>query len=462
LLEPLRGDELRQVTEIPDIQFVSVGDADLGFQVLGEGPVDFVFLWGLGSHLILQWELPGVEETFRRLASMCRVILLDRRGTGVSDALPQGQVPTWEEWAEDLGAVLDALESQRAAIMGVADCGPLAIQFAAMHPERVRALVLGGTMPRFLAAPDYPIGLPSETKDLVVELIRRAWGTPEFIRSLGITREDPAYLRAWKRNLCASATPRTAAAQYEYILGSLDVRAALPLVQAPTLVLQYRDGLLATVEHGRYLVEHIPDARLVELPGAIAVGLSPTESDQWIEEILEFVTGEPPPVEVDRVLTTVLFTDIVKSTEHAASLGDRRWRALLEEHDRIVRSELQHFRGREINTTGDGFVASFDGPARAIKCAREIIESVRHLAIEVRAGLHTGECEVRGADLGGLAVHIAARVGALAGPGEVFVSRTVTDLVAGSGIEFHDCGDHDLKGVPGTWRLFAAGHGSIR
>ena len=443
------------MAEIPDIQFVSVGDADLGYQVLGDGPIDLVFLWGLGSHLILQWELPGLEETFRRLASICRVILLDRRGTGVSDALPQGRIPTWEEWAEDLGAVLDAVDSRHAAVMGVADCGPLAIQFAALHPERVRTLVLGGTMPRFLAAPDYPIGLPTSTKDVVVELIRQGWGSREFIRSLGANREDPAFFRAWKRNLCAAATPRTAAAQYEYILGSLDVRAALPLVQAPTLVLQYQDGLLATLEHGRYLSEHIPNARLVELPGTVTAGLDPTRSDLWIDEVLEFVTGERPPVDVERVLTTILFTDIVGSTEHAAAVGDRQWRSLLDEHDRATRAELQHFRGREINTTGDGFVASFDGPARAIRCAQAIAEATGAVGITVRTGLHTGECEVRGDDLGGLAVHIAARVAALAIPGEVLVSRTMVDLVSGSGIEFTERGEHELKGVPGFWKLFA-------
>jgi class 3 adenylate cyclase len=255
------------------------------------------------------------------------------------------------------------------------------------------------------------------------------------------------------RQFRSAATPHTAAAQYEYILHGLDVREALPLIQVPTLIIHVRDCLLTPIEHGRYLAEHIAGAILVELPGADFAVIS--NGDAVADEVAEFLTGERPPVAIQRILTTVLFTDIVGSTEQAAVLGDQRWRALLDAHDRVVRDQLRRFRGREINTTGDGFVAAFDGPAQCIRCATAILEAVGKKGIKLRAGLHTGECEVRGDHLGGLAVHIAARVGAMAAPGEVLVSGTVKDLVIGSGLEFSDRGEHQLKGVPGTWKLFA-------
>jgi class 3 adenylate cyclase len=263
--------------------------------------------------------------------------------------------------------------------------------------------------------------------------------------------DDAEMIAPYARSLRASATPRNAAAQYDYLWRHMDVRGFLPLVQAPTLILHPADSPTLPVEHGRYLAEHIPNARLIEWPGA---DLIPPDMDKAASDLIEFLTGERP-VDVDRVLTTVLFTDIVGSTERAASLGDQRWHALLDAHDRAVREQVRRFKGREIKTTGDGFLVAFDGPARAIRCAQAIVESTGKLGIEVRAGLHTGECEVRGDDLGGLAVHIAARVGALAHPGEVLVSSTVRDLVAGSGIEFGDRGEHELKGVPESWKLFA-------
>jgi class 3 adenylate cyclase len=335
--------------------------------------------------------------------------------------------------------------------LGTIDTGPIAILYAAMHPERVSALVLLNTAARFIEADDYPIGASPEGLDQFAELVAAGWGTPEFL-ALANPSADWEFLDLTSQVLRASATPRTAAAQYSNVLRN-DVREALPLVQVPTLVLHVKEQPTFPVELGRYLAEHIDGATLVELPGG---DLSFTADNHVVvDEVAEFLTGERPVIEVERILATVLFTDIVGSTEHATTLGDRRWRSLIDSHDRAVREQLRRFRGREINTTGDGFVASFDGPARAIRCAQAIIEAASKLGVELRAGLHTGECEVRGDDVSGLAVHIAARVGALAAPGEVLVSTTVKDLVVGSGVEFAERGEHQLKGVPGTWKLFA-------
>ena len=335
-----------------------------------------------------------------------------------------------------------------------ADAGPIAILFTAMHPERVSALVLFNTTARFLAADDYPIGVSHEVIDAVVEVVGASWGTAEMVRAVNPDRADDAeFVHHLARQFRSAATPRAAAAQFDYIWRSLDVRQALPLIQAPTLILHVRDNLAVPIEHGRYLADHIAGATFVELPGRDVAVVS--SGDRVIDEVAEFLTGERPEVEIERILTTVLFTDIAGSTNQAASLGDRRWRALLNAHDRAVRDQLRRFRGKEINTTGDGFVACFDGPARAIRCTQAIADAVGTLGIELRAGLHTGECEVRGDDLAGLAVHIAARVGALAAPGEILVSATVKDLVVGSGIEFTERGEHELRGVPGNWKLYA-------
>jgi class 3 adenylate cyclase len=436
----------------PETRYVAVGDADVAYQVLGDGLVDLLFCYGLGSHIEYNLQVPTIERFFQRLASFCRLITFDRRGTGASDGVPRNSVPTLEEWTEDMAAVLNAAESRRTAILATIDTGPIAILFAAMHPERVSALVLLNTAARFMVADDYPIGRSPEEVEMLVEMVAAAWGTPEFV-SLANPSADSEFLHLTAQLLRASATPRTAAAQYNNVLRN-DVRQALPLIQVPTLVLNVADQPFAPVAYGRYLAEHIDGATFVELPGG---DLSFTAANLVIaDELAEFLTGERPMIEVDRILTTVLFTDIVGSTERAAALGDQQWRSLLDAHDRTVRDELRRFRGREINTTGDGFVASFDGPARAIRCAQAIIEGARRLGIELRTGLHTGECEVRGDDLGGLAVHIAARVASLATSGEVLVSGTVKDLVVGSGIEFDDRGEYSLKGVPGQWKLFAA------
>jgi class 3 adenylate cyclase len=322
-----------------------------------------------------------------------------------------------------------------------------------MHPERVSALVLFDAGARYMEADDYPIGVSPDVVDSLIAMCASTWGTPELIELTNPSLSgDDEHVRSFARMARSSATPRAAAAQYEYILRT-DLRQALPLIQAPTMVFNTKENPLTPIELGRYVADHINGATFVEMPGG-DLGLTP--ANYWvIDEIAEFLTGERPIVEVERILTTVLFTDIVGSTERAASLGDQRWRSLLDSHDRIVREQLRRFRGNEINTTGDGFVASFDGPARAIRCAQSIAEATRKLGIDLHLGMHTGECEVRGDDLGGLAVHIASRVAKLAGPGEVLVSGTVKDLVVGSGIEFTERGEHELKGVPATWRLFA-------
>lgn len=436
----------------PETQYVAVGDADVAYQILGDGPLDLLFCYGLGSHIEFNWQVPVVAEFLDRLASSFRLIIFDRRGTGASDGVPRNAVPTLEDWTEDMAAVLDAAGSRRTAILAAVDTGQIAILYAAMHPERIRALVLLNTGARYVGADDYPIGASPEALDALVKMVEATWGTPEFVAMANPSAADSEFLHLTSQVLRASATPRTAAAQFNNIARN-DVREVLPLIQVPTLVLHVKEQPIAPVDLGRYLAEHIDGATFVELPGG---DLSFTPANHVVvDEVVGFVTGERPVIDVERILATVLFTDIVASTERAASLGDLRWRSLLDAHDRAVREELRRFRGQELNTTGDGFVASFDGPARAIRCAQAIVKAGGKLGVELRAGLHTGECEVRGDDLGGLAVHIAARVSSLATPGEVLVSRTVKDLVVGSGIEFAERGEHALKGVPASWTLFA-------
>ncbi len=439
----------------PRTQYVTVGEADVAYQVMGNGPLDLLFCYGLGNHIELVWELLGMSDFLARMSSFSRLIFFDRRGTGASDGVPTQAIPTWEQLTEDISAVLQAVGSERAALMATLEVGPIAILYAAMHPEVVTSLVLLNVSARFIVDDDYPIGVSPDFIETLVGLIAATWGTDDFARLANPSMvHDEDYIRRAALLMRASATPRSAAAQYRVLLETQDVRHALPLVQAPTLVLQATDWPLLPLDHGRYLAEHIKDASFVALPGG-DVGLNPAVSYRLSDEVARFLTGATLDTMVERVLTTVLFSDIVGSTERAASLGDTRWRTLLDTHDRIVRDELRVSRGREINTTGDGFFACFDGPARAIRCAESIRQATAAAGVDLRIGLHTGECEVRGDDLGGLAVHIAARVNALAGTGEIVVSSTVRDLVVGSGIEFVDRGEHELKGVPGSWKLFA-------
>jgi class 3 adenylate cyclase len=435
----------------PETRYVEVSGAEVGYQVVGDGPIDLLFTFGFGSNIELDWDNPHFAAFLKRLASFSRLIFFDRRGTGVSDPIGRDIAATWEDWTEDVRAVLAAAGSRRAAFFAIADSTPVAMVFAAMHPELVSALVLVSAFARCLEDEDYPIGLSSAELDVFVNLVEQTWGTPQLAGYWTPTQgDDQEFLRQTAKTMRLMASPRRAARQFDYLLRQIDVRQALPLIQVPTLVIHTKENSLP-IAAGRYVAEHITGARFVELPGSDTAPTGP----EVIDEVAEFLTGERPVVLVDRILTTVLFTDIVGSTARAASVGDQRWRSLLDAHDRSVRDELRRFRGNEINTTGDGFVASFDGPARAIHCAQAISKTTQNLGIELRLGLHTGECEVRGNDLGGLAVHIAARVAAAAGPDEVLVSSTVKDLVAGSGITFEDRGEHALKGVPETWRLYA-------
>jgi class 3 adenylate cyclase/pimeloyl-ACP methyl ester carboxylesterase len=435
----------------PETHYVEVGGALLGYQVVGEGPIDLVQANGVGSNIDNVWDLEPHAALVKSLISICRYVVFDRRGTGVSDRISRDSSLTWEDWSEDVGAVLDAVGSRRAAVMATYDTGPMAILFAATHPERVSKLVLVNTGARFLWDDDYPFGASPTEVDASLAMIEQIWGTPAAARfSFPSRADDEEFLRLAARSQRAASSPRSAAEQYDYILRHLDVREALPLIQAPTLVIHSKDCLWPRLEHGRYLAEHIPGAKLLEVSGGDVFFFG-----GLFDEIAEFLTGARPTVPIDRTLTTVLFTDIVGSTARAASVGDQRWHSTLDAHDGAAREQLRRFRGKEINTTGDGFFAAFDGPARAIRCAQAIDQATQNLGIELRFGLHTGECEVRGDDLGGLTVHIAARVAAAAEPNEVLVSSTVKDLVAGSGITFVDRGEHDLKGVPGARHLFA-------
>lgn len=440
----------------PTTRFAKLGNDRVGYQVLGQGPVDLVFLTGMSSHVDLRWEEPLNEYFLHRLASFSRVILFDRRGTGVSDAVPFDHLPTWEEWADDMRVVLDTVGSERAAIMAWFDGGPMAMLFAATYPERTAALVLAHTAARYVRTDDYPEGFAPDVAEQLLRMVGELWGTEAFATIAAPSRsEDDGFRQRYGRYLRAAARPREAAAQLQNLLAA-DVRHVLPLIQCPTLVLSRSGYRMVTMDQARYLAEHIPGARLVELPGMDGI-LVTEHAGEILDRIEEFLGRIPGGSAPDRVLATVLFTDIVNSTDRAASMGDRRWKAVLETHDEIARDQITRFQGRFIESTGDGILATFDRPGRAIHAAREIRESIRALGIDIRAGLHAGEIELRegGHRVGGIAIHIANRVTAIAGAGEILVSSTVKDLVVGSGVEFTDRGAHELKGVPGAWRLFA-------
>jgi len=441
--------------EVPETKYATLGGAQIAYQVVGDGPIDLVYSFGNGSNIEVWWDHPAPARFTERLASFSRVILFDQRGSGASDHVYSETLPTWEEWAEDLRAVLDAVGSQRTAILAEVDAGPIAILFAATYPERTTALVLADTAARYLVDEDYPIGITPDVVARVRRLIETTYGTMQYVAIAYPTRAgDERFLR-WQakyQRLCH--TPRDAAAQFQHAV-SRDIRSVLSTIRVPTLVIGHTNSRWHNIEHSRYLAEHISGARLIEIPAEDTNRLYLDEDDEALGRIEEFLTGIRRPPEPDRVLATLLFTDIVGSTERAAGMGDARWRALLDEHDALARQEIERFRGRAVKSTGDGVLATFDGPARAIRCAVALREAVRSLGVEVRTGLHTGEIELRSEDVGGIAVHIAARVMAHAEAGEVLVSGSVPPLVAGSGIEFDDRGSHDLKGVPGEWRLFA-------
>jgi pimeloyl-ACP methyl ester carboxylesterase len=442
--------------EIPDVKYARSGDVAIAYQVVGEGPLDLVFVMGWVSHLDYFWEEPLFARFLRRLASFSRLILFDKRGTGLSDRVPSDQLPTLEERMDDVRAVMDAVGSKRAALMGISEGGPLCALFAATYPERTAALVMFGTYARRIEAPDYPWAPSAEEHERFLEEVESGWGGPVGLAGRAPSLvDDERFRRWWSTYLRMSVSPGAAVALTR-MNSQIDVRGVLPTIGVPTLIIHRTGDRTLSVEGARYMAERIPGAKLVELPGEDHLPFV-GDQDGVLEAIEEFLTGTRQAVEVDRVLATVLFTDIVDSTRRAAELGDRRWRELLEAHHDEVRRELERYRGHEVDTAGDGFLATFDGPARAIRCACAARERVRALGIELRVGLHTGECELLGEKVRGIAVHTGARVLGEAGPGEVLVSSTVKDLVAGSGIVFEDRGVHELKGVPGEWRLYAVG-----
>ncbi len=436
----------------PPVHYARNGDVSIAYSVRGEGPHDLAFVNGFVGHLEAMWELPAARQFFERLAGFSRLILWDKREQGLSDRL--GQPPTLEQGMDDLRCVLDAAGSEKAALFGLSEGGPMASLFAATFPDRVSHLVLYGTWTKMLRADDHPTGVPREAFDRWLEQTAADWGGPAALAQFAPSAVgDQETLDWWARLLRSGTSPRAARSLME-MYRDIDVRPALPTITAPTLVINRSGDRVGPVAQGRGLAALIPHARYLEIEGQDHLPFI-GDYGPLLDEVEEFVTGTRAEREPERVLATVLFTDIVGSTERAAADGDREWRALLERHDELVRRQLERFRGREVKQTGDGFLAAFDGPARAVSCAAKIAESVRALGIDVRAGVHTGECEQRGGDLAGMAVHIGARVGACAGPGEVLVSGTVKDLVVGSGLEFEERGVRELKGVPGEWRLFA-------
>jgi class 3 adenylate cyclase/pimeloyl-ACP methyl ester carboxylesterase len=443
------------VSEQSVTRYAKSGDVHIAYQVVGDGPIDVLLLVADFIPTDAWEEQPRLAHACRRLASFSRLIRCDRRGVGLSDPITPGSPPTLEQWIQDALAVLDAVGSEQAVVIGANDAGAVAALLAATHPQRVRALVFVNSYARATQTPDYPWGWPeSLAAKMVEDTIEPAddigWGLEGVAPSMA---DDDEFRRWWDRAGNRGASPATARALLEVYLRS-DVRDILDVIDVPTLVVHRVDDRGITIGNGRYLAQHIPGAKLVELPGDDDIFWL-GDADTVIDEIEEFVTGARRRPGMDRVLATVLFTDIVGSTARASSLGDNRWARLLDDHDRLCTLHVERCRGRMVKSTGDGLLATFDGPARAIACALDLRAALRPLGIEIRAGLHTGEIELRAEDIGGIAVHIAARIEALAGEGEVLASRTVVDLVVGSGIEFRDRGEHELKGVPGRWLLFA-------
>jgi class 3 adenylate cyclase len=440
--------------EVPATRFAWLGADRIAYQVLGEGQVDHVICHSVGDCIDVHWDWPPFAEFLRRLASFSRLIMFDRRGSGSSDPVSGEALPSWEAWAEDARAVMDAVGSERAVIHGGADSGMAAILFAAIHPDRAEGLILAGTPARFLRDADYPWGFTEAEADRGIALLERMWGTEEAAEvGMPDSARDPAFREFFARMCRLSVNRREAAAHFRWVQQA-DVRAMLPSLRVPTLVI-YRenDRGMGRPEQGRDLAERIPHARFVLVPGTDGA-LWGKPNGEILEHIEEFVTGLRADTKPDRALAAILFTDIVGSTARAAALGDREWRQLIESHDLMARTIVAQHQGRLIRTTGDGMLATFDGPGRAIRCAAAFRDALVTLGLEIRAGLHTGEIELTGTDIAGIGVHIAARVLERASPGELLASAAIPMLVAGSGIQFEDRGEYGLKGVPGTWRLF--------
>ncbi len=436
----------------PPIRYAKSDDVDIAYQVVGDGPTDLVFVAGALTNLEVLWEDPDYRRFCERLGTFTRLLLFDKRGRGLSDRV---RIGTLEQRMDDVRAVMDAAGSESAALMGVSEGGPLSMLFAAAHPERTRALILCGAEVKEETTDDWPWGEATRAEfeqAMDIERVIERWGKGLSTDYLFPRRRGDEAFRNWFGRLqMQSATPNDAVA-FMRMAFEIDVRHVAPSVKVPTLVLHRTEDPVCHVENARWLARAIEGSRYLELPGNDHVPWA--DQDEILAETQGFLTGVREPAEPDRVLATVLFTDIVGSTEHAQALGDRSWRDLLERHHAVVRNELTRFRGREIDTAGDGFFAAFDGPARAIRCALAIRGAASELGLELRAGLHTGECELLGDKIAGIAVHTGARVAARAGPNEVLVSGTVRDLVSGSGIAFEDRGEHELKGI-GPRRVFA-------
>jgi class 3 adenylate cyclase len=433
-------------------RYAKSGDLHIAYTVQGDGPTDLVWIPPWISQVEYLWAEPSLERVMARLTRFARVITFDRRGSGLSD--PLFGAPTLEDQMDDVLAVMDAAGSKEAAICGTLEGGPMASLFAATFPERTSALVLYATFARATWAPDYEWAWPAELRNAHMDELVEHWGEGWVAGSVAPSQQsDPNFMEWAGRLERLAASPSTIRRIFD-LIGGFDVRDVLPSIRVPTLVMHRTEDSFLKVEHSRYIASKIPGARYVELEGGDNM-FSIGDSEGLLGEIEEFLTGTRHEREPDRMLATVMFTDIVESTRRAAEMGDRGWRFLLERHDALFRQALERHRGREVKRTGDGFLATFDGPARAIRCAASVAEAMGTLGLEVRAGLHTGELEVMDGDLGGLAVHIASRVMHCAGPNEVLVSGTVKDLVVGSGIDFEDRGERELRGVPGEWRLYA-------
>ena len=435
--------------------YAKSGDVSIAYQVTGDGPRDLVYVPGFVSNIEVMWDDPGLAEFLERLASFSRLITFDKRGTGVSDPVPPDQLPTLETRMDDLRAVMDSVGSSRATLFGHSEGGNMCILFATTYPERTDGLILTGSYAKRIRSDDYPWAPTREERIAHIEEVERTWGASGLeVQYYAPSRaNDPAFVEWLKRYARLSASPKAAAALIR-MNSEIDVTSLLSSVRVPTLLLYRVDDPDVSAEEGRYIASKIPGAKFIELAGGDHFFWA-GDAEPLIAEIEEFMTGQRTPIPSDRVLATVMFTDIVGSTEIASAKGDQAWLALLERHHQLVRAQLTRWRGREENTAGDGFLATFDGPARAIRCARSIAADVRRLGLEIRCGLHTGEIEIRADGVGGLAVHIGARIAALAAPGEVLVSRTVRDLVSGAGLEFAFRGTQTLKGVTEPWDLFA-------
>lgn len=437
----------------PQTQYVKKGDASIAYQVVGEGPIDLVYVTGLMSHVDVRWDYPPGARFLDRLASFGRLIMFDRLGTGASDRLPPDALPVWEDWTEDLRLVLDCVGSERAAIVAQLDAGPWGMLFAATEPDRTAALILVNTAAKYAADEALSEDAQTTMTEAAVRLIEEHWGSASWAGIDPRLAADPEALAWVAKYQRASASPTVAAALFRHVL-SEDARPILPAIRVPTLVLHHTANWFVPVELGRYLAANIAGARLVELAGAAWWEPFDDDADEIVIALEEFLTGMPARVPTNRILATLLFTDIVGSTQLIAGLGDQRWRGVLNRFRDLVRDGLRRRGGREINTTGDGFLAAFDGPTHAILCALEVVDTARSLGFEVRAGVHSGECERIGDDVAGITVHVCDRITNTAGAGEVWCSRTVRDLSAGGELRFVDRGAHLLKGVPDEWNLY--------